>query len=156
MGSNAVSANAATPRACIYSDSIQTSNFHAGGFKVGNDVFDKVIGSSGIALTITANRVTSESTTLSASATAGVSGIVASASVTAGKALMSSQSTTTQVGGSWTVPASQKTGWLAFGTFTTEAYNWSEVVHEENCTTIHHSGTAVSPIKGQTYGFTHS
>lgn len=146
----------AAPRACVYSDSVGIYNGHATGFKVGRDAFDKIYGTRGITLTITAGRSTGVATTLTGSATAGVSFVVAKADATTSLALAVSQSTTTTAGGTWTVPSSQASGWLAFGTFSTYSYTWKETVREENCTTVQHSGTGVSPVTGQHYGYTHS
>ena len=146
----------ADPDGCVYSDVLSVSGGHLSGFKVGRDPFDRVYGSSGITLTIIAGRTTSITTTLSASATAGVSAVVAKADLMTSLSLAVSQSATTTAGGSWTVPSSQTTGWLAFGTFSTYSYAWSEAVHTENCATVKHSGSGVSPVNGQHLGYTHS
>lgn len=88
--------------------------------------------------------------------TAGVTALVAKADTTTSLSLAASQTTTTTAGGSWKVPSSQVTGWLAFGTFSTYSFDWNEAVHLENCTTVKHAGSGVTPVNGQHFGYTHS
>jgi hypothetical protein len=147
---------AAEAEGCVYSDVVSVTGGHESGFKVGRDSLDKIYGTSGILLTIQSGRTTSISTSITGSATAGVSVVVAKADLTTSLSLAVTQSATTIAGGSWRVPASQSTGWLAFGTFSSYSYSWSEAVHLENCTTVKHSGSAVSPVTGQHFGYTHS
>jgi hypothetical protein len=156
LGAANLPASSAGTDACVYSDAVSVSGGHATGFKVGRDAFDKIFGSSGITLTITSGRATSVATSLTGSATAGVSAVVAKADLTTSLSLTVSQATTTTAGGSWTVPSTQSTGWLAFGTFSTYSYAWVEAVHTEDCATVKHSGNAVSPVAGQHFGYTHS
>lgn len=92
----------------------------------------RVYGATGVTLSITAAKGTSWTGTVSASGTAEIGLIVASAKETYGGSYSWGKTTTVTLGGTWKVPSSQKTGWLALGSQGSHM-NWITTQTQPNC-----------------------
>jgi hypothetical protein len=102
----------ASPQAC------PTTNFYSVSNALGTFVPDtkkKVYGQAGVTLTVTAENGTEWSGTIGGSVEGDASFIIASAKATVDGSISYTKTTTVSLGGSWTVPSSQKLGWLALG-----------------------------------------
>lgn len=92
----------------------------------------RVYGASGVTLSISAAKGTSWTGTVSASGTVEVGLIVASAKETYGGSYSWGKTTTVTLGGTWKVPSTQKTGWLALGSQGSHM-NWITTQTQPNC-----------------------
>ena len=142
----APAASAATdgPQLCPPNTLYDTSN------PIGTFVGDPaktVYGASGVTLSLSSASGTTWSGTVSNATQGDISLIVIEAKDTVSASVSYSKTTTVALGGSWTVPSSQKSGWLALGS---EGYhmNWSVSQENGNCTTtLLRSGTANLPAE---------
>jgi hypothetical protein len=75
----------------------------------------KVYGASGVTLSISVDAGHSWSGTVGGSVSSDIDFIVASAQASISTSITYTKTTTTHIGGSWTVPSNQSTGWLALG-----------------------------------------
>lgn len=135
----------AKPMACP--PDVSTTVTNARGAFVG-DKSKTVYGDSGVTLSLSVAKGHTWTGTFTYSGTFEESAIIASAKETVGGSISYAKTTTVTLSGSWKVPASQRSGWLALGS---QGYtmNWKTTRTRGNCQgeeTIGH-GTAKLPAK---------
>jgi hypothetical protein len=111
------------------------------------DAAKTVYGASGVTLSLSVSSGTSWSGTLTGTISGDESGIMLSAQQSISASVTYSKTTTVSLGGSWTVPSNQSSGWLALGSMGYH-FNWAYVHENGNCTvsTIR-SGVATLPAQ---------
>ena len=117
----------------------------------------RVYGDSGITLSISkgVSKTIGGSVTGTASAEAGV--IFAKASASLAISVQGSRTTTTTFSGTWTVPKSQKTGWLEVGTYDGYTFKWSRYHYASPCRkVVDAKGTGKGPTRSASLAFKHS
>ncbi|REH43691.1 hypothetical protein BCF44_109234 [Kutzneria buriramensis] len=144
LGALAPIASAATehPNGCPPDNTYSVSNA-VGAFVP--DAAKKVYGQSGVTLSINAAAGTTWTGTVGGSASGDIDAIIASAQATVSSSISWSKTTTVTLGGSWTVPSSQKTGWLALGS---QGYSmhWQVAGYTGGCVyKVLRSGSAALP-----------
>lgn len=114
LGALAPAAAAATehPNACPPDNTYSVSGA-AGAFVPDNS--KKVYGASGVNLQISVDSGHSWSGTIGGSVGGDVNFIVAEADTSVNASITYTKTTTAHMGGSWTVPSNQSSGWLALG-----------------------------------------
>jgi hypothetical protein len=114
LGALAPVASAATaqPNSCPPDNQYSVSNA-LGTFVPDND--KKVYGATGVTLSLSVAAGTSWTGSVGGSVSGDISLIVAAAQMSVNGSISYSKSTTVNLGGSWTVPANQQSGWLALG-----------------------------------------
>lgn len=107
----------------------------------------RVYGAAGTTLTISAAAGTTWSGTIGGSGSVDESAIILSAVQTVSASISYSKTTTVSLGGSWTVPKGDSSGWLALGSMG-YSMKWSTGEYNGNCTwrTLG-SGTASLPAE---------
>jgi hypothetical protein len=109
------------------------------------DTSKRVYGQSGVTLSLTASRGTEWSGTVGGSVSGDVGIIVAKAQATIETSITYSKTTTVDLGGSWTVPSNQSSGWLALGS-QGFSMHWQYAGYTASCQyRVIRSGTAVLP-----------
>ena len=132
------------PQGCVTDEATVVSN------PVGTFVADsgkKVYGASGTTLSISAGSGTTWSGSVSGSGKISESAVVFAADESFSASISYSKTTTVSLGGSWTVPKNESSGWLALGAM---GYymKWSTGETTGNCTWHSFgSGTATLPAE---------
>lgn len=117
----------------------------------------RIYGQSGVTLTIRQDT----SWTVGGSIT-GTTGVAASvlfekASASLSVSVTASRTTTTSYSGSWTVPKTQKMGWLEVGTLNAYKFSWKKYHMVGECTVhVDAHGTAKGPTTRAALAFKHS
>jgi hypothetical protein len=116
------------------------------------DSAKKVYGASGVTLTVSAASGTTWTGTVTSATQGDISAIVVEAKETISGSVSYSKTTTVTLSGSWKVPSSQSSGWLALGS---KGYrmNWQEGYDTGSCTWVKvKSGTASLPAQSPYIG----
>jgi hypothetical protein len=117
----------------------------------------RIYGQSGVTLSISKGVSKTIGGSVTGTGTAEVKAIFAKASVSLAISVQYSRSTTTTFGGSWTVPKSQRTGWLEVGTRSGYTFKWKRYHYRSPCKmVVDAQGTAKGPRKSAALMFRHS
>jgi hypothetical protein len=117
----------------------------------------RIYGQSGVTLSISKGVSKTIGGSVTGTGTAEVKAIFAKASVSLAISVQYSHTTTTTFGGSWTVPKSQRTGWLEVGTRSGYTFKWKRYHYKSPCTMVVDArGTAKGPKKSAALMFRHS
>jgi hypothetical protein len=117
----------------------------------------RIYGQSGVTLSISKGVSKTIGGSVTGTGTAEVKAIFAKASVSLAISVQYSRTTTTTFGGSWTVPKSQRVGWLEVGTRSGYTFKWKRYHYRSPCRVVVDArGIAKGPKKSAALMFRHS